>query len=80
MFGPALPLGEAGKYVAAAYLVFFALVIVYVGIMGARVVRMERELTELDELVSEADEAPAHEHEHVVAATVGQSTATRERP
>ena len=27
---PALPLGEAGKYVAAAYLVVFTLVVIYV--------------------------------------------------
>jgi hypothetical protein len=52
---PALPLDEAGKYVAAAYLVFFALVIIYVGIMAARIARMERDLSELDELVQAVD-------------------------
>ena len=31
---PALPLDEAGKYVAAAYLVFLTLLIVYVAIIG----------------------------------------------
>ena len=31
---PALPLDEAGKYVAAAYLVFLALVLIYVAIMA----------------------------------------------
>ena len=39
---PALPLGEAGKYVAAAYLVVFTLVIVYVAIMAAKLQRIER--------------------------------------
>ena len=31
---PALPLGDAGPYVAAAYLVFLALVLIYVAIMA----------------------------------------------
>jgi hypothetical protein len=57
---PALPLDEAGKYVAGAYLVFFAIVIIYVAIMAARVSSMERDLAELDALVPdrEADDAP----------------------
>ena len=50
---PALPLDEAGKYVAGAYLVFLALVVVYVAILGAKVARMERELEALNELVEE---------------------------
>lgn len=44
---PALPLDEAGKYVAGAYLVFLILLIVYVSIMAAKLQRMERELREL---------------------------------
>jgi hypothetical protein len=47
---PALPLHEAGKYVAGAYLVLFALVLIYVAIMAIRVSRIERELGELLEL------------------------------
>jgi hypothetical protein len=47
---PALPLDEAGKYVAGAYLVFLALVLIYVAIMAARLARVERELRELAEL------------------------------
>jgi hypothetical protein len=46
---PALPLDEAGKYVAAAYLVFLALILIYVAIMAAKLVRIDRELTELAE-------------------------------
>jgi CcmD family protein len=49
---PALPLHEAGKYVAAAYVVFFVLVLVYVSIMAARLSRIERELGELTELAT----------------------------
>jgi hypothetical protein len=52
---PALPLHEAGKYVAAAYLVFLALILVYVAIMAVRLGRMERELGELLELVEQRD-------------------------
>jgi hypothetical protein len=44
---PALPLGEAGKYVAGAYIVFLILIVVYVGIMATKLQRIERELREL---------------------------------
>jgi type II secretory pathway component PulM len=44
---PALPLDEAGKYVAGAYVVFLALIVVYVAIMAAKLQRIERELREL---------------------------------
>jgi hypothetical protein len=47
---PALPLDEAGKYVAAAYLVFLAIVLIYVAIMAAKLSRIERDLTELNDL------------------------------
>ena len=44
---PALPLHEAGKYVAGAYVVVFVLVLIYVAIMAVRLSRIERELGEL---------------------------------
>jgi hypothetical protein len=47
---PALPLHEAGKYVAGAYIVLFALVLIYVAIMATRLSRIERELGELLEI------------------------------
>jgi hypothetical protein len=47
---PALPLDEAGKYVAAAYGVFVTLLVVYVAIIGARIGRVERELKELADM------------------------------
>jgi hypothetical protein len=53
---PALPLDEAGKYVAAAYLVFLALILVYVGIMASKLSRLERDLTELNRQVDERRE------------------------
>ncbi|HVW19046.1 MAG TPA: hypothetical protein VHB30_12445 [Solirubrobacteraceae bacterium] len=46
---PALP--DNTGYVAAAYLVFLALVVVYVAIMAARISRMEEEVLRLDRLV-----------------------------
>jgi hypothetical protein len=50
---PALPLDEAGKYVAAAYVVFLALILVYVAIMASRLSRIERDLGEINELLEE---------------------------
>ena len=48
---PALPLDEAGKYVAAAYLVFLALILIYVAIMASKLAKIEREVVEIAELV-----------------------------
>jgi hypothetical protein len=46
---PALPLDEAGKYVAAAYVVFLALILIYVAIMAAKIARIDREISQLAE-------------------------------
>jgi hypothetical protein len=46
---PALPLDEAGKYVAGAYIVFLTLIVIYVAIIGTKIARVEREITELVE-------------------------------
>jgi hypothetical protein len=56
---PALPLDEAGKYVAAAYLVFLALLLLYVAIMASKLSRIEREVVELAELVEGKQNARA---------------------
>jgi len=50
---PALPLDEAGKYVAGAYVVFIALIGIYVAIMAAKLGRIERELEQLNALADE---------------------------
>jgi hypothetical protein len=39
-------------YVAAAYLVFLGLLLIYVAIMAAKLGRVQRELQELDELAA----------------------------
>ena len=44
---PALPLDEAGKYVAGAYVVFLALILIYVAIIGAMIARIDRQISEL---------------------------------
>jgi hypothetical protein len=67
---PALPLDDAGPYVAGAYLVFVALILIYVTIMATKLSRIERELVELSELVErrsareDAEEEDAREAVH----------------
>ena len=56
---PALPLDDAGPYVAGAYLVFLALILVYVAIMATKLARIERELVELSELAEKRTAPPA---------------------
>jgi hypothetical protein len=56
---PALPLHTAGKYVAAAYIVLFAIVLIYVTIMATKLSRIERELGELNELARHRHEQDA---------------------
>jgi hypothetical protein len=61
---PALPLDEAGKYVAGAYVVFVALILIYVGIMATKLGRIERELEDLNRLAErQAPETESEERE-----------------
>jgi TRAP-type C4-dicarboxylate transport system permease small subunit len=62
---PALPLHTAGKYVAGAYIVFVALILVYVVIMATRAQRTERDLAELQRDVEAAKAAERVEMERV---------------
>ena len=70
---PALPLHTAGKYVAGAYIVFLAIVLVYVAIMATRLSRTERDLAELRRDVEarrrqglgDSDQGSEREREHV---------------
>lgn len=54
-------LPDNAGYVAAAYLVFLALLLIYFAIMAARTSRVERELAELSRLADERGAAPAVE-------------------
>ena len=64
MFADTLPGDQGTPYVAAAYLVFLALLLIYLAIMGVRIARMGRDLAELDDVVRDqkaADRADATE-------------------
>jgi hypothetical protein len=63
---PALPLDDAGPYVAGAYLVFLAMILTYVAIMAAKLSRIERELGELGELAAQRDEPAPREQPEAV--------------
>jgi CcmD family protein len=51
------------KYVAAAYLVVFLVVLVYVLIMATKVARLEREVGDLAEVARRRKEPPLETHE-----------------
>ena len=64
---PALPLDEAGKYVAGAYIVFLALIVIYVAIMATKLQRIERDLRELAGFAEQRSGEAAREREQVSA-------------
>ncbi len=66
---PALPLDEAGKYVAGAYVVFVVLLVVYVSIMATKLSRIEKELKEVADYAESAKPPgmPGREAEDVPA-------------
>jgi hypothetical protein len=70
---PALPLDDAGPYVAAAYLVFLALILIYVAIMASKLVRIEREIVELSDAVEGRRVAAAEEAEREADAERSQA-------
>jgi Na+-transporting methylmalonyl-CoA/oxaloacetate decarboxylase gamma subunit len=57
---PAIPNDIGGKYVAGAYIVFIVLLLIYVAIMGMKLARIERDLTEVAAIAEQRkDEAVA---------------------
>jgi flagellar biosynthesis/type III secretory pathway M-ring protein FliF/YscJ len=65
---PALPLHSAGKYVAGAYIVFVALILIYVAIMARRLSRTERDLEQLRREAEARQSEEDAEHEYQGAA------------
>jgi flagellar biosynthesis/type III secretory pathway M-ring protein FliF/YscJ len=65
---PALPLHSAGKYVAGAYIVFVAIILIYVAIMARRLLRTERDLEQLRREVESRQTEDHAEHEYQGAA------------
>ena len=63
---PALPLDDAGPYVAGAYLVFLALILAYVVIMASKLARIERELVELADLAEKKRQTVPEEEREAV--------------
>lgn len=64
---PALPLDEAGKYVAAVYIFFVVLVLLYLGILSARIGRLEKDALEIHELLDERERATDEQAPDTVA-------------
>ena len=78
---PALPLDEAGKYVAGAYVVFVGLLLVYVAIMAVRLDRMRRELTRLADLAeSRSKESSAGASDEVAEGRAKPAATTAPSP
>jgi hypothetical protein len=63
-------------YVAAAYIVFFALVLIYVAIMAVRLGRVERKLRDMQHA---GEDAPPEARSLAGGPAVGASDAERER-
>jgi hypothetical protein len=66
---PALAPGKAAPYVIAAYIVFLAVVLIYLSIMAYRLTRTERDVAqlrrELDQRAAEAEHSESREREPV---------------
>jgi hypothetical protein len=67
---PAIPNDVGGKYVAGAYIVFVLLLLVYVAIMGMKLARIERGLSEVAEI--------AERRKDEGVATAGETSAPAE--
>jgi hypothetical protein len=61
MLATSIPGSSNNGYVAAAYIVFFAIVLIYVAIMAIRLTRVERSLRELNEREQQAPQETIHQ-------------------
>ena len=79
---PALPLHTAGPYVAAAYIVFLLIVLIYVALMARKLITNSRELRDLKAQIEErehtgagpAGPAPVEERRHSEAGPAGPAS------
>ena len=62
---PAVPYDKAGRYVAAAFIVFFAIVLIYVGIMATKLQRLERDLADVNAELDARERARLSDAEQV---------------
>ena len=58
---PAVPDGTAGRSVAAVFLVFLAILLIYFAIMGTKLRRLERDLGDITELLDERERGAAEQ-------------------
>jgi hypothetical protein len=76
---PAVPYDKAGRYVAAAFIVFFAIVLIYVAIMATKLQRLERDLGDLNRELDRQQRERAEAADEVGPAVGAATTAsTRE--
>jgi len=81
-----IPGSSNNGYVAAAYIVFFTIVLVYVAIMALRLTRVERSLRELNERAEapatrdgEAGPAQTHQNAPAQGGPTGQPSSSQAR-
>ena len=58
MLAASTTLPDNAGYVAAAYLVFLALLVIYVGIMAYKLIKVQRLVAEVNELADREDGVP----------------------
>ncbi|MDO8184370.1 hypothetical protein Q5424_04555 [Conexibacter sp. JD483] len=71
---PAVPYDKAGRYVAAAFIVLFAIVLIYVAIMATKLQRLERDLGDINRELDRRQREQAESADGVGPA-VGAATA-----
>ena len=73
-----IPGSSDNGYVAAAYIVFFAIVLIYVAIMALRLTRVERSLRELNERAERSQQDGPTQH-RIRPEDAAQGSQARER-
>jgi type II secretory pathway component PulM len=73
---PALAPGKAAPYVIAAYVVFLAIVLIYVAIMAKRLRRNERDLADLKREVEQRRSVEEEQRDREEAGEAGQLSET----